>query len=203
MSENEGEEGPPRDTVLADFMSACPTPTASDVRRWMKEHPDRAVAIGELAATMIELSIYRAPGPLATPTEAEVERAHAMTADTMRGLGVDLGETVPSLKDLFARAGSSVPQIEAETGVPREVVGAMEAGWMSPPVAPRILAALAAALRVKSATVAAAVAAAAAAPRGTPAKATGRPTVTQRTCRQIVEDSSLSEERKAHWLGED
>jgi hypothetical protein len=201
MSERKDKDA--RRAVLTDFMTGCPAPSADDVRLWVKDHPDHADAISELAETLMELAIYRGPGPLERPTAAELERAHALSSSAMRELGVDLGEADKSFKDLVERSGSNVPKLETETGVPRDVIGAMEAGWMSPPVNPRMLEAIASALKVPREIVAAAIAAAAAAPRVAPAKATERPTVTQRTYRQIVENSSMSDERKAYWLGED
>lgn len=75
-----------RSGVLTAFMEACPEPTAEDVRRWTAAHPDHLVAIGELAAALVELSIYRGPGPLALPTRAEYERADAKATEFLRSL---------------------------------------------------------------------------------------------------------------------
>lgn len=193
-----------RDEVLFAFQLAHPRPTPADVTEWVGRHPDLRAVIMEHAAALIEADLA---GEIDVPLqENELARGRSVTLDLIhrfeqgvRTAAVTQGGA--TLVDLLQAAGKTLPVLAREIGAGRPMLTDYVSGSMSPPVEPRLTAAVSKALGLTVAAVEAAFATTLAKPVIARAKADGTPVVLRRSYDEIVRgDSTMTDERKAFWL---
>ena len=193
-----------RDEILFAFQLAHPRPTPADVTDWVGRHPDLRAAIMEHAAALIEADLS---GEIDVPVqEDELARGRSVTLDLMHRFE-QVARTTPatpggaSLIDLLQAAGKALPALAREIGAGRPMLTDYVSGLMSPPVGPRLTAAMSDALGVTAAAVEAAFAITLTRPLAARAKADGTPVVLRRSYDDVVRgDSTMTDERKAFWL---
>ena len=181
--------------VAMAFTTACPAPTDAQISEWAARHPEHAEEIRDLARIMREDPEQDAP-------EDDAE-ADAMVARVV-GAGMSRLDALrrPTLPDLVAQGGTSVPKVAAAIGIDRGVLADIIAGRLQPPIGPRLVAALASALGTAGRTVREAVSASFDAPLAGHASSAAPSAQQGRTYAQSIAASAMPEDRKAYWLAD-
>lgn len=196
-----------RDEILFAFQLAHPHPTSADVAAWVARHPDLRAAIMEHAASLLEADLGGAES--APPSEAMLARGRSVTLDLLHRSRQAANEapqtpTGASLIDLLSSAGKTLPALAREIDAGRGMLTDFFSGRMAPPVRVRLANAVSRALGVTVVTMSAAYEATLAAPVAARAKADDQAVARRRGYDEIVAtDATMTDERKAFWLGED
>lgn len=197
-----------RDAVLFAFHEECERPTARQITEWAERYPKYADDIRAHAAVRLD----RAPGA----EEAELEpdatmmargRSRALNAVYNAGREAEAGSagqaaSQPTWQQTLNAKGITVPQLARQIDIDRMVLAELAAGRMNQPIGYRLVDALTAALDVTPAWLSAAVSQLTAAPRLGHAKANKTPTIHARSYEDIIRLSSMPDDRKRYWLGE-
>jgi hypothetical protein len=196
-----------RDEVLFAFHQACERPTAEQIIAWADRYPQFADDIRSHAAVSRDWSAS-ADLPAVDADETMLARAYSNALNALYQAEIDASsaavpQTAKTFHDILKERGKEVYQIAGELDIARSVLADLFNGWMLAPVRKRIVDAVISSLKITRAAFDEALALALQRPQMDYAKASGTPTITPRTCDEIVRDSNMSAERKRYWLEED
>jgi hypothetical protein len=196
-----------RDEVLFAFHRACNDPTAEQIIEWASRFPQFADDIRAHAALLKDWAA-REGLPAEEPDETMLARGRSRALDALYNAEVALtSEETPASSRSFERmmyaCGKDVPQLARDLNIARGILAALVGGRMLAPVGGRLVTALMAALAITHDAFNDALHSALAAPRIGHAKANGAPTVIAQSYEALIRSSSMTEERKHHWLSED
>jgi hypothetical protein len=196
-----------REDVLFAFHQAHERPTAEQIAAWVAKFPQFAEDIRAHAAVARDW-IAKKGAPHETLDEVLAARCYSQVLNLMYDAGQasepeEVSAASRSFVKILEAAGKDVPQLARELDVGRSVLADLFNGWMSAPISKRLVEAVAAALSITRDSFDAALQVTLRQPYLGHAKADGAPTVTARSCNEIIRDSNMSSERKAYWLGSD
>lgn len=196
-----------RDKVLYAFHLECERPTAEQIIDWVRRYPEYAEDIRAHAAVSRDWAASDGE-PALEASGAMLDRGYSNAlnllynaeakASARRGVSA-----VQSFHDVAAARGKEVYQIAGEIDIARGVVADLFNGGMLAPVRKRLVDAICNILQMTRAMFDAALTHALAHPRFGPAKSDKAPTITPRSCDEIIRDSNMTPERKRYWLEED
>jgi hypothetical protein len=98
--------------------------------------------------------------------------------------------------------GVTVPQLARQIDIDRFVLAELSAGRMRPPIGLRLVDALTGALGTTAAWLNAAATQLCTVPKLGHAKADRAPTINARSYEEIIRESTMPDDRKRYWLGE-
>ena len=198
-----------RDAVLFAFHQECERPTALQIIKWTERYPQFADDIRAHAAVRLD----RAPDADQSDLEPDATmlargRSRALNAVFNAGREAEsdqLGHEASQLtwQQMLDTKGITVPQLARQIDIDRMVLAELAAGRMRPPIGCRLVDALTRTLNTTATWLDAAVPRLVAAPRLGHAKADRAPTIYTRSYEEVIRASSMPEERKLYWLGED
>lgn len=196
-----------RDEVLFAFHRACNDPTAEQIIEWTGRFPQFADDI-RAHAILLKDWAARESLPADEPDETMLARGRSRALDALYNAEVALASeetsTSPrSFEQIMYACRKDVPQLARDLDIARSILAALVGGRMLAPVGGRLVAALMAALAITRDAFNDALQLALATPRLGHAKADGTPTVIPQTYEEVIRNSSMTDERKQHWLSED
>lgn len=196
-----------RDQVLFALHKECSNPTAEQIAGWIKRYPQFADDIRAHAAILKDWAAQEGL-PVLQPSEAMISRSHSRAMEALfRAQQAATAETAvasaTSFDDIFAMRSVDVPELSRKLNITRGILAALVSGRMLAPVGERLVAAITGVLSISRDTFNACVQHAIANPRLGYAKADGTPGVIARSYEDLVRASSMPEERKRYWLGEE
>ena len=194
-----------RDEVLFAFHEAYERPTAEQVMKWTKQHPEFADDIIAHAEHLLSLD---AKTDLCDeqPEDAVIERNWSWTLNAMfeaEKAGSTSATSGETFSQLLEKSNLTIPSLARLIDIDRLVLGELNAGRLLPPINPRLLDALAQAIRRAKSDLERAIDRTIAAPMLGNAKATSKPAVHAQTYESVIESSDMSSETKNYWLGKD
>ena len=196
------KDGKPLDdrdaAVLSAFARENPTPRASDVDRWAGEHPHLREELLALAIDLHRMGSMRDREPSREELDESWRRHRARAAEIAAAAG-----RAPRLADLAARGGTDLGDVADAIRCDPRILDGLDAGRIGPTVTRRLVEALTTALRCSAGEVRDALNASFVAPKAAFPKSDGAPKIARVRYEDAVAASGMSEERKAHWLGED
>jgi len=201
---NAGEE---RDKVLYAFHQECKRPTAEQILDWVRRFPQFAEDIRAHAAVGLDWAA-REDEPALEASSALLERGYSNALNALYNAQMKTAPSMPSstaaqsLHDIAAARGKEVFQIASEIDIGRSVIADLFNGWMCPPIRKRLVEAICAALTITHDMFDSAFAAACQNPRFGHAKANHMPSVTTRSCDEIIKNGNMTPERTRYWLEE-
>jgi DNA-binding Xre family transcriptional regulator len=203
---NEHNRDEDRDKVLFAFHQECERPTAEQILDWIARFPQYAEDIRAHAAVSRDWAA-REGRPSVEASEALLARGHsnalnALYNSDMKALQSKNQSSAQSLHEIAGARGKQVFELAAEIDIGRGVVADLFNGLMKPPIRQRLVDAICATLQIGRETFDSAMAYGLLHPRLGYAKANSMPTVTARSCDDIIRDSNMSEDRKRFWLEE-
>lgn len=195
-----------RDEVLFALHKECTNPTAEQIMDWVKRFPQYADDIRSHAA-IIKDWVARETLPVLEPSEDLVSRSQSRA---MNALYKAQTNTVPETSDedatfeqLMSSRGTDVPALAREIDISRGILAALVGGRMLPPAGDRLAEALMSYLDITRNIFNNAHEAACVTPRLGHAKAKSTPNVIACSYEELIRASSMPNERKQYWLGED
>jgi len=196
-----------RDDVLWAFDKECPTPTAAQIIEWSERFPQFAEDIRDFAAVSRDCAAQAAL-PEEPVDEALLQRGFSQVLNLLHQTeSTTAASSQPNALDTFQKSmqacGIDLPRLAQQMDIARGVLSALFNGRMQPPVGRRLVIAVMQHLRLTEATFNEYLQRALDSPKLGQAKATGTPSVSPRPYEEIVRESSMSDERKKFWLGED
>lgn len=203
---NQRKTAPDRDEVLFAFFQACERPTAIQIAEWTKRYPEFADDIRAHAAVRLDRGAASEKVEL-EPDETMLARGRSRALNAIYNARHSTAASDAAFESswplMLSAAGFTIPQLARRIQIDRMVLGELAAGRMRLPIGIRLQQALTDVLNVTSDTLDRAVTQLIAQPRLGHAKADQQPTVLCRSYEEIIRDSSMSDERKSYWLGED
>lgn len=203
---NERNTASEREEVLFAFHQACEQPTAMQIVEWIKRYPQFADDIRAHAAVRLDQAA-RSTEVASEPDETMLARGRSRALNAVYNArrekengNADTGQT---WQQILTDAGTTIPQLASCIQIDRMVLAELAAGRMRLPLGVRLLHALMRVLRVTREVLERAVTQLLAKPRLGHAKADQQPTVLCRSYEEIVRASSMSDEQKNYWLGEE
>ena len=195
-----------RDKVLFAFHRACTCPTAEQITKWTKRHPEFAEDIRMHAAIRLDWAAS-SEETREEPDELLLERGRSRALNAIYNAQVVASSTADIAADgtfeqLMAANGMSIPQLARSIDIERSVLADLVSGRMHPPINQRFVDAFTQALPVAQQDFNRALKLALKSPKLGYARANQQPTVVRRSYKDIIRSSSMSEERRAYWLGE-
>jgi hypothetical protein len=204
---NEEAQNEKRDEVLFAFHRACERPSAADIIEWVTRHPEFADDIRAHAA------IRRECGDESIEEQADDEdavlfargRSHALSAlHEAKARTADEAPTNASTFDqLMAERSVDIPKLAKELDIARGVLAALFGGRMDRPVGKKLVTALMTALRISLHQFDQALEKALGSPKLGHAKGSQSATIYRQAYEEVIRESTMSDERKAYWLGEE
>jgi hypothetical protein len=196
-----------RDEILFALHRECSNPTAEQIIAWIERYPQFADDIRSHAA-IIKDWVAREGKPVLEPSESMLSRSHSRAMDALYKAQIapvaeQAGATGLTFEQIMASRGTDVPELSRKLNIARGVLSALVSGRMLAPVGERLIAALTSYLSISRDVFNRALQSAQATPRLGHAKADGAPSVIPCTYEDLVRASSMPEERKQYWLGED
>lgn len=205
MSEHRKTEE--RDEVLFAFHQACQRPTADQIIEWAERFPQFAEDIRAHAAVSRDWDACEGlPLAEADPTMLERAYSNALSALYSAEIKATPAASLSAAQDfqgILAQRNKEIFQVADELNIARGVAHDLFNGWMLPPVRKRLLDAVITSLSITRAAFDCALLIAVKNPRMGYAKSHQAPTVTQRTCDEIIRDSNMPDDRIKYWLEED
>lgn len=203
----EQDDDTARDEVLFAFHRECAHPSAEDVIAWTERYPKFADDIREHAAIRRDWNAGSAEEASAAD-DVLLARGRSDALNILHkaqsAAQQSVAATPPvSFDALMAAKSLDIPQLASKIGIARGVLAALVGGRMAAPVGARLVAALQDTLAIGPAQFDAALGASLNAPRLGHAKASGSAPVQRQAYEAIIRDSSMTDEQKSHWLGED
>jgi hypothetical protein len=192
-----------REDVLFAFHRECERPTARQIIEWTERYPAFADDIRAHAAIALDMPAGAedaALEPDATMLACGRSRALNAIHNARRAAAA---EQQPTWDQMLAARNTTVPQLARTIDIERSVLAELAAGRMRLPIGLRLVAALTGALNAPAEWLESAATQLLASPRLGHAKANQPPVVNARSYREIILDSSMSDERQKFWLGED
>ena len=196
-----------RDEVLFAFHEACECPSPEVILEWTTRYPEFADDIREHAEQRLAW-LAREDRPDAQADDAMIARGWSRTLNAIYNAekeeqGADQAACQVTLAQLIERSGTTIPALARELEIDRLVIGELNAGRMRMPVGDVLLGALLDALKVVQQRLDDAISRSAATPALGQAKANKSPSVNLQSYEEVVLRSSMSDEQKRYWLGQD
>jgi len=196
-----------RDEVLFAFHQAYDRPTAENIVEWVRRYPQFADDIRAHAAVAWDWATQaqEAEQPLDETMSARAysQALNIIYSSEPASAPNESLHTNRTFQQMQAAIGKETYVLAREIDVDRSVLHDLFNGWMLPPIRRRLVAAL---VRLFNATLEEfnfALDSALQAPRLGHAKSSQIPSVVSRPCDDIIRESSMSDDRKSYWLGED
>lgn len=181
-----------------------------------KEAPkfkDQAAAIAQMWLIRAHAAISRdwvaCEGlPVVEADQAMLARGYSNALNALYNAEIKTSSSPPvstsqGFHDILSARGKEVFQLASELDIARGVLADLFNGWMLGPIRERLRDAVIFSLAITRDAFDSALQFALKNPRLGYAKAENVPTVTPRSCDEIIRDSNMSPERKRYWLGED
>jgi hypothetical protein len=204
IEHNKGTED--RDEVLFAFHQACERPTAEQIIDWTDRYPQFAEDIRAHAAISRDWEA-REGLAVAEANEAMLARGYSNALNALYNADIKASTASvsesQSFHDILSACGKEVFHLARELDIARGVLADLFNGWMVGPIRKRLRDAVVSSLNMTHDAFDSALQFALQNPRLGHAKADNVPTVTPRSCDEIIRDSNMSPERKRYWLGED
>jgi hypothetical protein len=200
----EQNRNPERDDVLFAFHQTCDNPTAEQVSEWTRRYPQYADDIREHAA----LRAQWASESDAEPDESMLARGRSHALNLLHGARQEAAAaqnvSEKSWAQALSEAGFDIPRLARCLNIDRMVLAELNAGRMRLPLGRRLTDALTDVLGMSAAWLERVVTDLLAGPRRLGhAKADEAPTINTRSYAEVIQASSMSEDEKHYWLGED
>jgi hypothetical protein len=194
-----------RDEVLFAFHRECAVPTAAQIAEWAERYPDFSEEIRAHASIRRD---WAADQTEEVTDELLLARGRSRALNALYNAQVAAqsartGAEGASFDELMSASGLGIREIAREIDIERTILADLVAGRMLPPVGPRLVQAMGQLVHASVDIFNRAVDVALAKPRLGMAKADQQPTINARPYTDIIRDSSMSDERKEYWLGED
>ncbi len=195
-----------RDEVLFAFHRDCDHPTVEQIIAWTERYPEFAEDIRAHAAIRLDWAADN-DAEYDQPDELMLARGHSRALNAIYIAQVAqqaeaAGEAV-TFQQLMAASGTTIPQLARELGIERGILADLVGGRMLAPVGRRLVEGFGRAIQATGQKFERALRSALAQPTLGHAKADRQPTVVARPYADIIRSSSMSDERRAYWLGED
>ena len=196
-----------RDVVLFALHRECSNPTAQQIIQWIEKYPQFADDIRSHDAILKDWAA-REGLPVLEPNAAMISRSqsramNALHKAQMAPVAEQAGAATRTFEQIMASCGTDVPQLSRKLNIGRGVLAALVSGRMLAPVGERLITAFMSSLSITRDAFNAALQSALATPRLGHAKAEGTPSVIPRSYQDLVRASSMPDDRKHFWLGED
>lgn len=195
-----------RDEVLFAFHQQCARPSSEQIRAWAGRYPQFAEDIRAHAAVAWDWATESAPSE--ELDASLIARGYSNALNLIFNAEQPPRQTgapgsASTFQQMLQSSGKEVYQLARELDIDRGVLADLFNGWMLGPVCHRLVSGVAGSFSVTVDAFDRALKSALQTPRLGHAKASKTPMVTPRTCEEIIRTSSMSEERKRYWLGED
>ncbi|MGO9545366.1 MAG: hypothetical protein ACLPPF_11295 [Rhodomicrobium sp.] len=206
MTKRSGTET--RDEVLFAFHETCERPSPEVILEWTTRYPEFAEDIREHAEQRLAW-LAREDHPGAQVDDGVIARGWSRTLNAIyhaekeeEQIAEYAGNQV-TLAQLIEDRGTTIPALARQIDIDRLVLGELNAGRMRLPVGGILLSALLGALNVAQQRLDDAISRSAATPALGQAKANKSPSVILQSYEEVVLRTSMSEEQKRYWLGQD
>lgn len=196
-----------RDKILFEMHKAFSNPTAELIIQWVERYPQYADDIRSHAAIMKDWAANEAK-PVLEPDAAMISRSRSRVMGALheaRAATATAGDKATALTfdEIMAASGTDVPTLSRKFGIKRGILAALVGGRMLPPVGDRLLEKLTECWAITVDVLYRAMQIALENPHLGHAKAESTPTVIPRSYEELVRASSMTEEEKKYWLGEE
>jgi hypothetical protein len=194
-----------RDEVLFAFHQACERPTADQIIEWTGRYPQFAEDIRAHAAISRDWAA-REGLPVAAADEAMLMRGYSNALNAIYNAEIKASapaSSSQSFHEILGAQGKEIFRLAGELDIARGVLADLFNGWMYPPIRKRLVDAVLFSLAITRDAFDYALEFALRNPRFGYAKADNAPSLTPRSCDEIIRDSNMSPERKRYWLEED
>ena len=196
-----------RDEVLFALHRECSNPTAQQIIQWVEKYPQFADDIRDHAAILKDWAAREAL-PVLEPNAAMLSRSQSRAMDAlhkaqMAPVAEPAGGVTRTFEQIMASCGTDVPQLSRQLNIGRGILSALVSGRMLAPVGDRLVTVFMSCLSITRDVFNVALQSALATPRLGHAKAEGTPSVIPRSYEDLVRASSMPDDRKHFWLGED
>ena len=202
----EQNRNPDRDDVLFAFHQTCDNPTAEQVSEWTRRYPQYADDIREHAALRVQWA-SDSDEPGAEPDESMLARGRSHALNLLHSARQEAAAQSDSEKtwaQALSAAGFDIPRLARCVNIDRMVLAELNAGRMRLPLGRRLTDALTDVLGMSTAWLERVVSDLLTGPRRLGhAKADEAPTINTRSYAEVIHASSMSEDEKRYWLGED
>lgn len=204
---NDPNKNKERDEVLFALHRECSNPSAAQIIAWTERYPQFADDIRSHAAIIKDWAA-REGMPVLEPDAAMISRSQSRAMDALYKAQLaaaeeQAGVTARTFDQIMASCGTDVPQLSRKLNIGRGILSALVSGRMLGPVGERLVAALTSCLSISKNAFNEALRLAQATPRLEHAKADGMPSVIPRSYEELVRSSSMPDDRKRYWLGEE
>jgi hypothetical protein len=196
-----------RDEVLFAFHQACERPTAEQIIAWTQRYPQFAEDIRSHAAVSRDWAASEGLDTVEAD-ETMLARAYSNALNALYHAEIEASSAAPqhaakNFHEMLSERGKEVWQLAGDLDIARSVLADLFNGWMLAPVRRRLVTCVMSSFAITRDTFDSALTFALQNPRLEHAKADNAPTVTPRTCDEIIRDSNMTPERKRYWLEED
>ena len=197
---------PDRDDVLFAFHQTCDNPTAEQVSEWTRRYPQYADDIREHAALRAQWA-SDSDEHGAEPDESMLARGRSHALNLLHSARQEAAAQSDSEKtwaQALSAGGFDIPRLARCINIDRMVLAELNAGRMRLPLGRRLTDALTDVLGMSAVWLKRVVSDLLAGPRRLGhAKADEAPTINTRSYAEVIHASSMSEDEKRYWLGED
>ena len=197
---------PDRDDVLFAFHQTCDNPTAEQVSEWTRRYPQYADDIREHAALRAQWA-SDSDEHGAEPDESMLARGRSHALNLLHSARQEAAAQSDSEKtwaQALSAGGFDIPRLARCINIDRMVLAELNAGRMRLPLGRRLTDALTDVLGMSAVWLERVVSDLLAGPRRLGhAKADEAPTINTRSYAEVIHASSMSEDEKRYWLGED
>ncbi|HEX3880487.1 MAG TPA: hypothetical protein VHW24_26075 [Bryobacteraceae bacterium] len=196
-----------RDEVLFAFQQECERPTAEQIIKWTSRFPQYADDIRAHAAVALDWAA-REGLPVEELTESLAARGYSQALNLIHSAETSTASNrsasaCQTFQAMLNNAETDVPRLARQLDIGRTVLADLFNGWMLAPVRRRVVDAIVSALKITVESFNLALLYALDNPRLGHAKSDKTPTITPRSCDEIIRDSNMPSERKRYWLEED
>lgn len=192
-----------RDEVLFAFHQECTRPTSEQITGWARRYPQFAEDIRAHAAIAWDWAAEE-PTEVGELDESLVSRGYSRALNVMFNAekAAQPAAHTQSFQQMLQGSGKEVYQMARDLDIDRGVLADLFNGWMHGPVCKRLIDKIVTSLNITYEAFNSALTHALQAPRLGYAKADRTPMVKPRSCAEIIQESSMSPERKKYWLEE-
>jgi hypothetical protein len=195
-----------RDEVLFAFHQACGRPTAEQIIEWTARYPQFAEDLRAHAAVSRDWDACEGL-PTIEADEVMLARGYSNVLNALYSAEIEAetSERLPApsgFHEIMKARGKEIFQLANELDIARGVLADLFNGWMTAPIRQRLIDAVLLSLSITREVFDNALQVSLQSPRFGHAKADAAPTMSPRSCDQIIRDSNMSTERKRYWLEE-
>jgi hypothetical protein len=200
---NDAKKNDERDAVLFALHQESENPTAEQILYWINQYPQFADDIRSHAAIMKDLAAQDGKR-VKEPSEALLSRSQSRAMDALhKAQARAAAAPAMSFDQILALSKTDIPDLSDKLNIKRGILSALVSGRMLAPVGERLVTALMQCLSIPREVFEGALQLALSTPRLGHAKAEEAPSIIPRSYEYLVRASSMTEERKKYWLGEE